>query len=356
MKSCKSYTCKISGNVEKISFLEETIDIIEDLSWYVFNLNKRFPKTNWWNNQKNLYHSCRRFFPELNSKILQNFISLYKPKPGRKLPKYKSIRPGIFVDQGMNLKINNSNKLTNFWLRFSKRNFPLFGKFLKKKILDPSKVKLIKIFKNSKGLYCKLHYVQEVPDITTSNNSNIIGLDLNTKRLVLSNNIFYNIKRLYHRKLEHKKNKLNKRNLQNYTKDFVHKLTTQISNDLKYLRVEVLVLEDLRNLRKSASKKLKTSKGKKLNYIINSIPWGMFSNFLEYKCLDRGIKVEKIHPAYTSKTCSRCSSSRNTERPRQDQFVCLDCKYRLDADLNGSRNIEKFYRNLNGLSVNLTQD
>jgi putative transposase len=73
---------------------------------------------------------------------------------------------------------------------------------------------------------------------------------------------------------------------------------------------------------------------------------------LKYKCLDRGIKVEKIHPAYTSKTCSRCQS-KNTRRPRQDQFVCLDCNFQLNADLNGSRNIEMFYRQLNGQLVNL---
>ena len=354
MKSNKSYTCKISGNLEKVNFLEETLEIIEDLSWYVFNLNKRFPKTNWWIKQKQLYHSCRRFFPELNSKILQNFISLYKPKGGRKLPKYKPIKSGVFVDQGFNLKINNSNKLTNFWLRFSRHNFPLLGKYLKKKILDPIKVKLIQIFKNSKGLYCKLHYAEEMPDITTNNNSKVVGVDVNTKRIVASNNIFYNIKKLYHRKIEHYKNNQRKRNSQNYTKDFIHKLTTQISNDLHNLGVEVLVLEDLKNLRKSASRKLGTSKGRKLNYIINSMSFGMFQNFLSYKCLDRGIKVEKIQPAYTSKTCSRCGS-RKTTRPRQDKFVCQDCQYLLDADLNGSRNIENFYRIFNGLSVNLTQ-
>jgi IS605 OrfB family transposase len=131
-------------------------------------------------------------------------------------------------------------------------------------------------------------------------------------------------------------------------------LTTKISKDLHLQGVEVLVLEDLKSLRKSASKKLGTSKGKLVNYIINSIPYSMFQNFLKYKCLDLGIKVEKIHPAYTSKTCSRCGS-RNTSRPRQEDFVCLDCNLRLNADLNGSRNIEKFYRNLNGLTVNLIQ-
>lgn len=154
-KSVKSYTCKISGNNSKLEFLEETLDIIQDLSWFVFTLGTKYSE-NWWEDQKILYHHCRRFFPELHSKILQNFISLYKSKGERTLPKHKPIKAGIFVDQNMDIKINNSNKLTNFWLRFCGRNFPLFGKYLKKKFLEPEKVKLIQIFKNSKGLYCKL--------------------------------------------------------------------------------------------------------------------------------------------------------------------------------------------------------
>jgi len=109
---------------------------------------------------------------------------------------------------------------------------------------------------------------------------------------------------------------------------------------------------NLRSLRKSASRKLGSSKGKMINYIINSMPYGMFQKFLKYKCLDRSIKVETINPAYTSKTCSRCNS-RNTLRPKQDQFMCLDCDFQLNADLNGSRNIEMFYRQLNGLQVTL---
>jgi len=355
MKSCKSYTCKISGNIEKVKFLEETLEIIEDLSWVVFTLGTKYSK-NWWFNQKHLYHFCRNMFPELNSKILQNFLSLYKPKGKRKLPKFKPIKPAIFVDQTFDIKINDSNSLTNYWLRFSSRNFPLFGKTILDKIKDPTNVKLVQIFKKSNGqLYCKLSYVKKLEEPTTIANPNkIIGLDVNTKRIVLSNNKFYKTKDLYHRKIERWKNNITGRNNSNFTKDYMHKLTTQISQDLSNQGVEVLVLENLKGLRKSASKKEGTSKGRKLNYIINSMSYGMFQSFLEYKCLDLGIKVEKIHPAYTSKTCSRCKSLK-TLRPRQEQFICQDCNYQLDADLNGSRNIEKFYRNLNGLPMNTTQ-
>ncbi len=84
--------------------------------------------------------------------------------------------------------------------------------------------------------------------------------------------------------------------------------TIQIADELQQKGIDVLVLEDLRSLRKSASKKLGSSKGKMINYIINLMPYGMFQKFLKYKCLDRGIRVETINPTNTSKTCSRYGS------------------------------------------------
>lgn len=350
IKSSKTYTCLISGNKSKIFFLQEQVEIIEDLSWYIFQLKQRFG-IRWWFNQKILYHQCRRFFPELNSKVVQNFIRFsYSIKKGMKLPK-NPVNSSIILDyQNFDFSIFN-NKLTKYWLRFQKRNFPLLGKILTK-IKHSDKIQLVQIYKRSNKFFCKLVVVKELQEPVSS--SNIIGCDVNYKRIVFSDNSFKHIKQLAHRKIEHKKNNQRKRNLTNYTKDFLHKLTTQISDELQQKAIEVLLLEDLRSLRKSASRKFGTSKGKMINYIINSFPYSMFQKFLKYKCLDRGIKVVNINPAYTSKTCSRCNS-RNTLRPRQDQFICLDCNFKLNADLNGSRNIEKFYRNLNGLIVTSTQ-
>ena len=118
MKSTKSYTCLISGNNCKINYLQEQLDIIEDLSWYIFNLKQKFG-INWWFNQKLLYHQCRRFFPELNSKVIQNFIRyFYSVKKGCKLPK-SQVFPSIVLDF-QNFKIESSlkTKLTNFWIKF----------------------------------------------------------------------------------------------------------------------------------------------------------------------------------------------------------------------------------------------
>lgn len=352
MKSCKSYICLVFGSLNKVSYIQEQLKIINELSWYIFNLKQRFGIKIWWFNQKMLYHQCRRFFPELNSKIVQNFIRYnYSIKKGMNLPK-QPVKSTIILDfQNFSIDSSNKTKYTNYWLKFHRKYFPLFGKKILQKI-NFDKIKLVQIYKKNNKLYCKMSEVNELQESTSS--SKIVGCDVNYKRIVFSDNLFYNIKQLAHRKIEHKKHKQTKRNLNNYTKDFLHKLTTQIANDLQLKGVDVLVLENLKNLRKSSSRKLGTSKGKLINYIINSMPYSMFQNFLKYKCLDRGIKVEYINPAYTSKTCSRCGS-KNTNRTnsKQDLTTCNDCNFHLNSDLNGSRNIEMFYRQLNGLPVTL---
>ena len=349
MKTIKSYSCLISGNKSKIEFLEDLLKQIEDLSLFVFNQGK----SSWtFYNFKTLYHLCRKNFSSINSKILQNFIKLYQLKPGKKSPK-SPINPLIYIDQNFNIEVDSSKKFSNYWLRFSRRNFPLLGKNNLKKISDFSKVKVIQIYKRNEKLYCKLTYVEEVPEIVTDP-AKSTGLDFNTKRLASSNNKIYSMKRWFHRKSEHRKNK-GKNNINNYTKNFVHSLANQIIKDLIFTGTEVLVLENLKDLRKSISKKNGTSKGKTLNYYINNcFPYSMLKQILEYKCLDFNILVETISPAFTSKTCSRCGS-KETLRETRSRFECKDCNFQLDADLNASRNIRSRYIVSNGSPVNPTR-
>lgn len=338
MKTYKTISCRVAGNKGKLQFLEQILERVQELSDFVFSLG-----VDAWKDQKTLYHMCREKFPDLHSKLLQKFISLYAPKKGRKLPK-KPIKAGIYMDQGQVVsRTTKPTKEFTYWLTVFKKNFPLVGRHLDRYLTEGTEVKLIHIHKKNGKLYCNLFLVKEVPDPQPKNDPpKVVAIDVNYRRIVTSDNKFYHMKILAHRKLERKKNKQKHRNLANYTKDFLHKLTTKIANDLQKRGVDVLLLEDLRHLRKSACRKAGTSKGKLVNYIINSFPYSMFQHMLTYKCLDRGIKVVKVSPQYTSKRCSRCGSL-NTKRPTQVEFVCVDCGLHLDADLNGARNIVGAY-------------
>ena len=343
----KSYTCRIDGNIGKTQYLNQQLCVIKKLSEYAFSLGKED-----WKSLMPLYNACREKFPDLNSKVLQNFLRFHFVTPNKNKKPKKPPKASIIIDyQSFGLVIDDASKLTSFWLRFHRKNFPLLGKYLLSRIDDPNDLKLVQIFNRKNKLYCKLSIrtTKQIKDLDQCGKS--IGLDVNSKRIVLSNNDFYHLKRYFHRKYEHsKKHNQTKRNLENYTKDVIHKLTTRIANDIQNNGLEVLVMEDLRGLRCSASKKKGTSKGKKVNYTVNSMPYRMFQSILEYKCLDRGVSVVYVDPAYTSQQCCFCKSI-ETKR-HKTSFRCLSCCRKLDADLNGSRNIQDRYTGLNGLPVN----
>ena len=66
--------------------------------------------------------------------------------------------------------------------------------------------------------------------------------------------------------------------------------------------------------------------------------WSFFQlqEFVRYKAATKGIKFERINPAYTSQTCSLCGKRGARDR---ETFVCTTCDVSLDADVNAARNI-----------------
>jgi transposase len=52
-----------------------------------------------------------------------------------------------------------------------------------------------------------------------------------------------------------------------------------------------------------------------------------------------GIRVERVHPEYTSQTC-KCSHREKANR-NGIRFRCKQCGYTIHADLNGAINIAK---------------
>jgi len=68
-----------------------------------------------------------------------------------------------------------------------------------------------------------------------------------------------------------------------------------------------------------------------------------FEQFLAYKAMRKGIGVEYVPARYTSQKCSRCGNIDRSNRQSQSVFVCTQCGFSLNADLNASRNIRANY-------------
>ena len=336
----KTFSLNLVGNKKKIDFLNIIYYDCQGVSDFILNYvktNKEYRKTEI---HKNTYFVLKQKYPNLNTKLFQQIrdkvLSSVKSK---RLKNTKKIEVPIILDyQSFNLKFED--KYFNCFLRFFRINFPLEGKRIIEKLKTAKKIKRIELIPKNNGKYFKVFFNCEIEDVK-NNFSNTLALDINLNNIYLSDGKKFNLKLYIHKKLNYRKYK-KQIFIQSWSNGYIRKLASDISNYLFSHQVGYLVIEDLKNIRKSFSRKNGTSKGKNLNYLMNScFPYSMFSNFLENSCSNKGILVKKINPAYTSRTCSICGST-NTSRPRQSLLVCNSCNSRQNADLNGAKNILLF--------------
>ena len=127
-----------------------------------------------------------------------------------------------------------------------------------------------------------------------------------------------------------------------------HEYSKQIVDDIrdrlgKFATYKV-VMEDLTNIKKNVTEKHQQGKyrNRKEIRLVNSWPYADFKEKLKYKVLeDAHTEIENVDPAYTSQTCSSCSS-RDTIRD-STKFKCKECGYDGNADINAAFNIAKRY-------------
>lgn len=111
-------------------------------------------------------------------------------------------------------------------------------------------------------------------------------------------------------------------------------------------RFQVVAIEDLKIKNMSASAKgTQDNPGKNVKQkagLNRSILNGGFYNFrskLEYKVIARSGTVIPVNPAYTSQTCHACGHVSKDNRKDQSTFLCVECGYSDNADVNAARNI-----------------
>jgi putative transposase len=99
-----------------------------------------------------------------------------------------------------------------------------------------------------------------------------------------------------------------------------------------------IVLENLSNIRERATHKKGAGQRR-----IHSWSFAQLHAFVAYKAEACGIRVEKIDPRHTSQTCSRCGYQAHNNRRSQSLFLCRQCQYCLNADLNAAYTIRDKY-------------
>lgn len=116
----------------------------------------------------------------------------------------------------------------------------------------------------------------------------------------------------------------------------LHTHSKNIIEDCKVKKIKTLVVGDITNIRKNKHWRKKTSQK------LHSWSFSKFTQMLEYKCVQAGIRFVKVSEAYTSKTCSKCKIIKSNNRKHRGLYVCK-CGNKQNADVNGALNILNKY-------------
>ena len=122
----------------------------------------------------------------------------------------------------------------------------------------------------------------------------------------------------------------------NIRKDFVHK----VSNDISKNHV-VVVIEDLqvKNMSKSASKKVAQKSGLNRS-VLDASPFELRRQ-LQYKTQWQGGLLVPVPPQNTSRKCPECGQVSAENRKSQAKFVCVECAFSAHADFVAAVNIRE---------------
>ena len=127
----------------------------------------------------------------------------------------------------------------------------------------------------------------------------------------------------------------------NCRKDFLHKISTQISKNHAMIYIEDL---QVANMSKSAKgtveqhgKNVAAKSG--LNRAILDQSWFEFRRQLSYKTQWRGGFLVAVPPQNSSRTCPCCNHIAKENRQTQAHFECVECGYTENADVVGALNV-----------------
>lgn len=125
----------------------------------------------------------------------------------------------------------------------------------------------------------------------------------------------------------------------NQRKDFLHKLSAELSKDYNAICIEDLNMQSLSN------------KGFGNGKATLDNAWGMFTVMLDYKLQEQGkqlVKIDKFYPS--SQTCSVCGcANKEVKNLSIRKWECPNCGATHDRDINAAVNIRNEGLRLLGL-------
>ncbi len=312
---------------------------------------------------------ARPWYKSIHSTVLQQNLRRLKTAfenffDGRGYPKFKTrqrFKSFSYAPNQVKLEGNKIYLPSIGWMRFFKsRNIP-----------DGFQLKTVTVRQKADGWYISIRI--ESKDIPQSKPKDLeqiktgVGIDLGIKKLVALSNgeLIENPqfeKRLSKRKtIRQRRASRKKRGSSNQKKAYAklarldQKIVNQredyqwkIAHHLVRL-ADVIVLEDLNiqgMIKKCRAKQdengkfLKNGQSAKraLNRLIRDCSWGNLTEKIESVAAKFGSICLKVNPKFTSQKCSHCGHIQKENR-NKERFLCLNCGFLADADVQASVNV-----------------
>jgi putative transposase len=128
------------------------------------------------------------------------------------------------------------------------------------------------------------------------------------------------------------------KNWQVRIRDMLKRCCNILINKMMDNKKDHLVVEDLGQFAKSFARSDEFD-GIKYGRLIMLLNLSDLKNILQSMCDKKGLQITFVQVHYTSQTCSRCGYIDRENRKTQENFVCQECGFEINADLNAALNI-----------------
>ena len=115
-------------------------------------------------------------------------------------------------------------------------------------------------------------------------------------------------------------------------------IKSRIGHAIKHIdwsAMRVLCIEDLKHVKRGKRGTFSRQHNRRLSHWL----YAYVADVLARHCEERGIRLERKHPAYTSQYCHVCNRWDRRNRSG-DRFRCVNCGYSAHADFHSAYNLE----------------
>ena len=332
--------------LETIKVYNKVVQHVIAIGWSkrTYNKNKLHTET---------YQDIRNKYPALQSSLVQcardMASDMLKREKFRHHKPFKKPLGGIRYNQRTFTPFLETSRISISTIK-GRKKYQLAIPSYFQPYVNQGKITSLTLYYNKRRKKIIAYLTVELPDFPVEKPTTFLGVDRGIKRIaVCSNNTFYPTNHILavkwkyqqlRKSLQSKGTRSAKRKLRLVSgreRRFMTDENRKIAKWICNMPYNCVVLENLRGLKQHSKKKKKVTK--KIRRKFGNWSYYQLEQFIIQQAEKLGKTVLFVNPQYTSQRCSQCGHIAKSNRSSQSNFLCKECFFELNADLNAARNL-----------------